>query len=109
MSFENYQEILGFITSKLFRHRRRSFRLSVFFHKHTGFDNSFAYFGDFDPGADGTLNIVLQRDLGGDDFDGLDGNPTLQGVVVHTSTIPEPSSSLLGLIGLSFLAHRRRR
>jgi len=70
--------------------------------------NSFAYFGNFDPGADGTLNIVMQRDIGGQPFDGLDGNPTLQGIVVHTA-IPEPSSSLLGLIGLSLLTYRRKR
>ena len=73
-------------------------------------NNSFAYFGDFEPGADGTLNIILQADIAGGALNdvGADGNPTLQGVIVHTS-IPEPSSSLLGLIGLSLLAYRRRR
>ena len=72
-------------------------------------DNSFAYFGDFDPGADGILNIVMQRDIGGADFDGLDGNPTLQAVIVHSTVIPEPGSSvLLGLSLFSLLLRRKR-
>ena len=70
--------------------------------------NSFAYRGVFDPGPDGTLNIVLDDDLGGDPFGGADGNPIIQAVIVH-AVVPEPSSGIL--IGLSALglAFRRRR
>jgi len=57
-------------------------------------NNSFAYFGVFDPGADGTLNIVLQQDIGGDPFDGLDGNPILQAVIVHRSAPPSPPDDI---------------
>ena len=57
-------------------------------------DNSFAYFGVFDPGADGILNIRLQRDIGGDPFDGLDGNPILQAVIVHLNAPPSPPDDI---------------
>lgn len=70
--------------------------------------NSFAYHGNFDPGADGTLSIVMQAQIGGDMPSGTDNNPILQGIVVH-NVIPEPSASLLGILGFSLLAFHRRR
>jgi hypothetical protein len=70
--------------------------------------NSFAYQGIFGPGADGALNIVLDDDLGGDPFSGTDGNPILQGVIVHL-VVPEPASGALFGLGAIGLALRRRR
>ena len=56
--------------------------------------NSFAYRGQFDPGADGVLDIRLAADLGGDPFVGLDGNPILGAIIVH-SLAPVPPSDIL--------------
>ena len=71
------------------------------------------YSGDFDPGADGALNIVM----GVEPFPldpnntlpaGADNNPILHAVIVH-EVVPEPGSlTLLGL-GLSTFFMRRRR
>ena len=44
---------------------------------------------DSSPGGDGSLNIILDDDIAGDPFSGLDGNPILQGVIVHEVVIPE--------------------
>jgi hypothetical protein len=70
------------------------------------------YSGDFDPGADGELNILLgQEPLPSDPnntpFTGADNNPILQAVVIH-EVIPEPSSLLLSLLGVAALTRRRR-
>lgn len=70
-------------------------------------NNSFAYSGNFDPGADGVLNIALQQDLGGDFNNGVDGNVILQAVVIHTTAIPEPSSAVfLGLVTIGLIGQR---
>jgi hypothetical protein len=45
--------------------------------------NSFAYQGKFDPGADGALNIVLVRNIGGIGPQATDNNPVVQGIIVH--------------------------
>lgn len=72
-----------------------------------------AYSGDFDPGADGALNIVMGFEpLPGDPNNtaaaGADNNPILHAVIVH-EVIPEPGSlALLGL-GLSTFFLRRKR
>lgn len=71
------------------------------------------YTGQFDPGADGILNIVMAQDpLPGDPNNtapaGPDNNPILHAVIVH-EVVPEPGSlALLGL-GLSTFFLRRRR
>ncbi|MGK0186097.1 MAG: hypothetical protein ACI9R3_001880 [Verrucomicrobiales bacterium] len=70
-------------------------------------NNSFAYQGQFAALADGSINIAMQRQFGGDDFIGLDNNPILQGIVLHQ--VPEPSTALLGLTGLTGLLCLRRR
>jgi len=46
--------------------------------------NSFAYRGVFAPGADGILNIKLATDLGGEAFQGADGNPIINAIIVHS-------------------------
>jgi hypothetical protein len=53
-------------------------------------NNSFAYQGQFDPGADGVLNIVMQQELGGDPPIPTDNNPILQAVIVHLAIPPTP-------------------
>ena len=45
-------------------------------------NNGFAYVGEFEAPADGTLNIVMQQQIGGIDPRGTDNNPIIQGVVV---------------------------
>ncbi len=74
-------------------------------------ENSFAYQGRFDPGADGALNILLQQHIGGEDPMGLDNNPILQAVIIHQ--IPEPSvttliAAMAAVLGV-FVGRRRRR
>ncbi|YCM45241.1 PEP-CTERM sorting domain-containing protein [Verrucomicrobiaceae bacterium 227] len=71
------------------------------------------YSGNFDPGADGTLNILMgQEPLPGDPNNtaaaGQDNNPILNAVIIH-QVVPEPGSlALLGLGFISMLARRRR-
>lgn len=45
-------------------------------------NNGFAYVGEFEAPADGTLNIVMQQQFGGIDPRGADNNPILQGIIV---------------------------
>ncbi len=79
--------------------------------------HGYAYSADFDPGADGILNIVMGEEiLPGDPNNTVAGtappedhNPILQGVIIHT-VIPEPgSAALVGLAGFTILLARRRR
>ncbi len=70
------------------------------------------YSGNFDPGADGTLNILMGRnpiplDPNNTPFNGSDNNAVIQGIVVHQ--IPEPSSFMLLGLGLTGLLMRRRK
>jgi hypothetical protein len=74
------------------------------------------YSGNFDPGADGSLNIVMGvNPLPGDPNNTAAGpvppedhNPILHAVIIH-EVIPEPGSlALLGL-GLSSILLGRRR
>jgi hypothetical protein len=74
------------------------------------------YSGVFDPGGDGTLNILMGIDpLPGDPNNTVAGpappedhNPILNGVIIHT--VPEPvSAALIGLGLFSMLLTRRRR
>ncbi|MFN0130559.1 MAG: hypothetical protein ACKV19_28185 [Verrucomicrobiales bacterium] len=69
--------------------------------------NSFAYRGQFAPGPDGILDVRLEANLGGDPFTGADGNPIINGIVVHG--IPEPSAALLAMLTACALTLRRRR
>ncbi|MGK0186101.1 MAG: hypothetical protein ACI9R3_001884 [Verrucomicrobiales bacterium] len=48
-------------------------------------ENSFTYTGEFAPSADGVLNIVMQQHIGGQDQMGLDNNPILQAIIVHST------------------------
>ena len=60
--------------------------------------NGFAYSYDFEGPADGTLNIVMQANIFGDDRSlapGTDGNPILQGVIVHTTAPPSPPTDIV--------------
>lgn len=69
----------------------------------------YAFSGNFDPGADNTLSIVMDADLGGAPNTAGDQNPILQGVIVHT-VVPEPGSvALIGLSGFAIMLARRRR
>lgn len=67
----------------------------------------YAFTGNFDPGADGTISIVMDNDLGGAPNIAADQNPILQAVIVHS--IPEPSGTALLALGLSSFFLRRRR
>ena len=49
--------------------------------------NGFAYSGDFTATADGTIAIKMQNDLGGAAHPGGDGNPILQGIVIHANAV----------------------
>lgn len=71
------------------------------------------YSGDFDPGADGILNIIMAQepfplDPNNTPPAGPDNNPILHAVIVH-EVIPEPSGVVLLGLGLSSLFFRRRR
>jgi hypothetical protein len=72
------------------------------------------YSGNFDPGVDGTLNILMGIEpFPGDPNNtgslGLDNNPILHAVIVHTVAVPEPGSlALLGLGFFTMLIRRRR-
>lgn len=63
-------------------------------------DNSFVYAGEFDPGADGILNIVLGQeplpvDPNNTPFSGADNNAILQGIIVHTAFGPTAPNDIL--------------
>ncbi|MCP4172180.1 MAG: hypothetical protein GY758_15560, partial [Fuerstiella sp.] len=47
-------------------------------------ENSFAFSGDIIATADGTIAIKMQNDLGGAAQVAADGNPILQGIVIHS-------------------------
>jgi len=49
-------------------------------------NNSFAYVGEFEAPGDGTLNIVMQQQIGGIEPRGADNNPIIQGIIVHQGT-----------------------
>ncbi|YCM45244.1 hypothetical protein V2O64_04305 [Verrucomicrobiaceae bacterium 227] len=46
-------------------------------------NNGFAYVAEFEAPADGILNILMQQHFGGIEPRGRDGNPILQGIIVH--------------------------
>ena len=79
----------------------------------TALNTGRVYSGNFDPGVDGILNIVMAQDpLPGDPNNtaptGADNNPILHAVIVH-EVIPEPSGVALLGIGLTSFFFRRRR
>ena len=60
--------------------------------------NGFAYSYDVNGPADGTLNIVMRANIFGNDRSlapGADGNPILQGVLVHRNAPPGPPNDIL--------------
>ena len=60
--------------------------------------NGFAYTGDFTANGAGVIDISMAANLGGDDRSlapGADGNPILQGVVVHRNAPPGPPNDIL--------------
>ena len=53
--------------------------------------NSAGYVAQFVAPADGILNIEMAQDLGGDPPGGIDNNPILNAIVVHTTSRGEPA------------------
>ena len=49
-----------------------------------------AYVANFTATENGTLNVTMQNDIGGEAQVAADGNPILQGIVVHLAVPPAP-------------------
>lgn len=52
--------------------------------------NGFAYIGEFEARADGTLGIVMQQQIGGNPPIPTDNNPILQAFILHLAVPPIP-------------------
>jgi len=63
-------------------------------------NHGYAYTGEFTPGADGTLNIVMGKEPLPNDPNntpplGADNNPILHAIIVHLNALPSPPNNII--------------